>query len=165
MKSSLFALAFAAMTPLVAAGDCLYKGNEAVCGDLGVMNVAPSDIPKGVLASEVRLCADHPNGGRDRELDPKNGASLAPVEDEKRIQPSPKTLFERRCTLSHPYGCSEGFCWKVCGKSGQWCWTAAAKGSGHWRGCHSWMDCGMDADKYACGMHCRTRPGNCGCTC
>ncbi|RFN44640.1 hypothetical protein FIE12Z_11132 [Fusarium flagelliforme] len=137
MKSSLFALAFAAMTPLVTAGDCLYKGNEAVCGDLGVMNVAPSDIPEGVLASEVRLCADHPNGGSDRELDPKKGASLAPVEDEKRIQPSSKTLFERKCIKGHPYGCSEGFCWKDTGGDVIPGWTAA------------WMLTGTPAERIA----------------
>ncbi|KAJ4108687.1 hypothetical protein NW768_012164 [Fusarium equiseti] len=168
MKSSLkllFALACTAIAPLVAAGDCPYKGNEAVCGDLGVMNVAPSDIPEGVLASEVRLCADHPNGGRDRELDPNKGASLAPLEEEKEVQPSPRTLFGRTCVLSAPYGCSERFCWKVCGKAGQWCWTAGAKGAGPWRGCHSWHDCGSDDVNYACGNNCRTRPQDCGCTC
>ncbi|KAJ4022754.1 hypothetical protein NW752_000040 [Fusarium irregulare] len=112
MKSSLFALAVAAITPLFAAADSLYKGNEAVCGSLGVMNVAPSDIPVGVKASEVRLCADHPNGGHDRQLDPKKGASLAPFENKKPVQHSPKSLFERTCELTAPYGCSDRFCWK-----------------------------------------------------
>ncbi|KAI1072867.1 hypothetical protein LB507_011480 [Fusarium sp. FIESC RH6] len=165
MKSSLFALAFAAITPLFAAADSLYKGNEAVCGSLGVMNVAPSDIPVGVKASEVRLCADHPNGGRDRQLDPKKGASLAPFENKKPVQHSPKSLFERTCELTAPYGCSDRFCWKVCGKGGQWCWTANAKGTGPWRGCHSWHDCGMDDEHYGCGNNCRTRPQDCGCSC
>jgi hypothetical protein len=35
---------------------------EAECGSLGVMRVAPEDLPEGVTYDDVRLCAGHPLG-------------------------------------------------------------------------------------------------------
>ncbi|KAL3449198.1 hypothetical protein BJX65DRAFT_306259 [Aspergillus insuetus] len=35
---------------------------EAECGSLGVMWVAPEDLPEGITYDDVRLCADHPLG-------------------------------------------------------------------------------------------------------
>lgn len=160
----LFVLACAAMTSVSAAVESNpYKGIEAICGDLGVMDIAPADLPAGVQPSEIRLCADHPMG-RDRELDPKKGASLAPVEDEK-VAPSAKMLFERKCSFGAPYGCSKGFCWKQCGKGGEWCWAAGAGGTGPWKGCHSWQDCGVDDTTYGCGKNCKKHPEHCKCSC
>lgn len=49
----------------------------SICGELGVMKVNIDELPEGVSLEDVRLCADHPLG-RDRSLDPSDGASIPP---------------------------------------------------------------------------------------
>ncbi|EWG54186.1 hypothetical protein FVEG_12459 [Fusarium verticillioides 7600] len=122
-------LASSAATPASPAA-----GAVAICGDLGILNIAPGDLPEGVAPSELRLCADHPMG-RNRTLDPLEGASLAPMEEEDldpdtTATPSAGLFEERACYDKAPYGCSRGYCWKQCGasRSGKWCWTASAMG-------------------------------------
>ncbi|KAJ0148180.1 hypothetical protein HZ326_9225 [Fusarium oxysporum f. sp. albedinis] len=94
-------------------------GIEAICGDLGVMDIAPGDLPEAVQPWEVRLCVDHPLG-HDRELDPEKGASLAPSVKEEGPSLVSKRLFEKKCSFSAEYGCSKRYCWKQCGKNGEW---------------------------------------------
>ncbi|SPJ91495.1 uncharacterized protein FTOL_13510 [Fusarium torulosum] len=138
---------------------------KAICGDLGILDI--TTVPDGVEPSELRLCANHPMG-RNRNLDPKKGASLAPggegYYDDITPADSANLLSERFCSYSAPYGCEGKWCWKTCGNNGQWCWTAWAKGTGAWRGCKTWRDCGTDNTNYGCGKNCNV-PGNCGCSC
>ncbi|TVY76466.1 hypothetical protein Focb16_v007579 [Fusarium oxysporum f. sp. cubense] len=74
-----FILVCTAMSSAGIATENPYKGIEAICCDLGVMDIAPGDLPEAVQPWEARLCADHPLG-RDRELDPEKGASRAVCE-------------------------------------------------------------------------------------
>ena len=141
----------------------------AECGDLGVMpSYRAEEIPKGVVAEEIRTCANHPLG-RERHLDT---ASLAPKEADERepseinftpadaVKSEANVLEERTCEYDAPYGCSKGYCWKVCGGGGEWCWTAANGGLGSWLTCTTWNDCGQIT--YACG---RGLCDDCGCSC
>ncbi|KAI7758661.1 hypothetical protein LZL87_007052 [Fusarium oxysporum] len=121
----------------------------------GIATESPIRVSK--QSAEVRLCADHPLGC-DRELEPEKGASLAPsVKDEGALLVG-KRLFERKCSFSAEYDCSKGYCWKQCGKNGEWCWTAVSGGTGPWRGCHSWQGCGIDDIDYGCGQNCKKHP-------
>jgi hypothetical protein len=45
------------------------------CGDLGVMEVDPKDLPEGVTMADVRLCREHPVG---KTESPDEEGSLAP---------------------------------------------------------------------------------------
>lgn len=45
------------------------------CGDLGVMEVDPKDLPEGVTMADVRLCREHPVG---KVESPDEEGSLAP---------------------------------------------------------------------------------------
>ncbi|KPM41722.1 hypothetical protein AK830_g4816 [Neonectria ditissima] len=102
---------------------------KAICGDLGILDI--TTLPDGVEPSELRLCADHPMG-RNRTLDPKKGASLAPGGEgyRKDITPADSTdvLSKRVCYDAAPYGCEGKWCWKTCGDNEEWCWTAWARG-------------------------------------
>lgn len=135
------------------------------CGILGVMSVNAAELPKGVKPNDVRKCLDHPMG-RDRDL---KKASMAPVtpeflalrnETEGEVKGSDLTVKPLACEKGAPYGCSKGYCWKTCGKNGEWCWTAYKGGLGSWIKCNSWKDCGTTT--YACG---RGGCPSCGCSC
>ncbi|KAJ4137212.1 hypothetical protein NW768_002794 [Fusarium equiseti] len=98
VNAFLLALAYAAMAS--SAATPVSPGAAAVCGDLGILNIAPGDLPEGVEPSELRLCADHPMG-RNRTLDPAEGASLAPMTEEEDLEPDTTpaagaSLFEER---------------------------------------------------------------------
>ncbi|RAK79651.1 uncharacterized protein BO72DRAFT_373150 [Aspergillus fijiensis CBS 313.89] len=116
------------------------------CGDLGVMVIPAADLPEGVLPSDVRKCREHPLG-RNRYLE---SASLAPLDP---VDP-------QACYRDAPYGCSKGYCWKVCGSNGEWCWTAKGGGAGAWYTCSRYQNCGTGT-MYACGRNCPS----CGCGC
>lgn len=120
------------------------------CRDLGgVMRIKSSELPEGVSVSDVRKCVEHPHG-RQRILDK---ASLAPFEANSTLaERVPLDLEERdaqKCYNAAPYGCDGGYCWKSCGKKGQWCWTAHKGGLGSWIKCKTFHDCGQAT--YACG--------------
>ncbi|RBR25332.1 uncharacterized protein FIESC28_01769 [Fusarium coffeatum] len=171
VNAFLLILAYAAMASSAATPVAPAAGAAAVCGDLGILNIAPGDLPEGVEPSELRLCADHPMG-RNRTLDPAEGASLAPMTEEEDLEPDTTpaagaSLFEERaCYYKAPYGCSRGYCWKSCGKSrsGQWCWTASAGGGGPWNKCDKFEDCGTNRITQACGNSCWVSRA-CGCSC
>ncbi|KAM0445465.1 hypothetical protein ACHAQK_001674 [Fusarium lateritium] len=74
-------LVYAALASSAATPSSPAAGAVAICGDLGILNIAPGDLPEGVEPSDLRLCANHPMG-RNRTLDPLEGASLAPMEEE-----------------------------------------------------------------------------------
>ncbi|PYI29060.1 hypothetical protein BP00DRAFT_479945 [Aspergillus indologenus CBS 114.80] len=140
------------------------------CGNLGIMVVPTADLPKGVHPSDVRICRDHPLG-RNRDIE---GASLAPLDPmdvqtlegntaalEGRSEPKmPNTAELQTCYKNAPYGCSGGYCWKVCGNNGEWCWTAKNSGVGAWYTCNRYQNCGTGTI-YACGRGCPS----CGCSC
>ncbi|KAF7373482.1 Protein kinase domain protein [Mycena sanguinolenta] len=121
------------------------------CGALGVMKV-PDVLPEGVSATDFRKCAGHPfevNGTRinhDGTLGLVNRAADT-------------------CETGAPYGCTMkkgiGYCWKVCGSGGEWCWTASNSGTGAWDTCNTYKDCGTDNAAYGCGVGC----DSCGCSC
>jgi hypothetical protein len=138
------------------------------CGDLGVMpSLRAEELPEGVVLEKFRTCREHPLGN-DLHLE---RASLAPMgadENEPEVDPdlTPNptptvidALEKRACETKAPYGCSDGYCWKVCGGAGEWCWTAANGGFGDWLTCNQWNDCGTVT--YACSRLC----DSCGCSC
>lgn len=107
----------------------------AECGAMGVMTVDMTSLPTGVDPSAIRKCAEHPLGA------------------------SPNPISKRACWYGKPSGCTKGFCWKGCGGTGQWCWTAFNDGLGNWIGCTNDDECNTNA---ACGTgNCKT----CGCSC
>ncbi|PYI09935.1 hypothetical protein BO78DRAFT_383762 [Aspergillus sclerotiicarbonarius CBS 121057] len=123
------------------------KGDPVVeCGDLDVMVVPAADLPEGVSPSDVRKCKDHPLGNN-RHV---KGASLAPLDavdvlfltNNTTASAEIHALQDRACYKDAPYGCSGGYCWKVCGNKGEWCWTAKKGGVGAWYTCSSYKDCG-----------------------
>ncbi|KAF8206610.1 hypothetical protein K438DRAFT_1577068 [Mycena galopus ATCC 62051] len=119
------------------------------CGALGVMEV-PDVLPEGVNPTDIRKCAGHPvelNGTR-ADRDDFQG------------------LVGRACVTSAQFGCTEvngvGYCWKVCGPGGEWCWTASNGGYGGWDTCISANNCGTDNNAYGCGAG---GCASCGCSC
>lgn len=107
----------------------------AECGALGVMKVDTSSLPADVDVNAIRKCAEHP------------------------VASSPNPISKRECWHGKPSGCSKGYCWKSCGGTGQWCWTAFNDGYGEWIGCTNDGQCNTNQ---ACGIgNCKT----CGCSC
>jgi len=164
------ALAYAALASSAATPASPAAGAAAICGDLGILNIAPGDLPEGVEPSDLRLCANHPMG-RNRTLDPLEGASLAPMEEEDMdpdttAAPSASLFEERACYYKAPYGCSRGYFLKQCGKSrsAQCCWTASGMGGGPWNKCDKYEDCGTNRLTHACGNNCWVSR-SCGCSC
>ncbi|RAH49952.1 uncharacterized protein BO95DRAFT_505203 [Aspergillus brunneoviolaceus CBS 621.78] len=140
------------------------------CGDLGVMIIPAADLPEGVLPSDVRKCREHPLG-RNRYLESASLAPLDPVDvqaltgntasGEARSEPKHLNTSEpQACYRDAPYGCSKGYCWKVCGSNGEWCWTAKGGGAGAWYTCNRYQNCGTGT-MYVCGRNCPS----CGCGC
>ena len=128
-----------ALTPDVASANA---GKE--CGDLGIMQ-APGVLPEGINATDIRQCANHPLGRSHVNLTPALTARAAEA-----------------CETGSPYGCDQGFCWKVCAAGGEWCWTASNGGFGPWITCSTYSDCGDDAEQFPCGTGgCQ----DCGCSC
>ncbi|KAM5359904.1 hypothetical protein ACJZ2D_014107 [Fusarium nematophilum] len=74
--SAVLVLAYVATVSSAATPSSPEACAKAICGDLGIINIDPSQLPEGIEPSDLRLCADHPLG-RNRTLDPENGASLA----------------------------------------------------------------------------------------
>ncbi|KAJ7232483.1 hypothetical protein B0H12DRAFT_1145201 [Mycena haematopus] len=119
------------------------------CGALGVLEV-PDVLPEGVNPTDIRTCAGHPlevNGTR-ANRDGFQG------------------LAARACVTDATLGCTVengvGYCWKVCGTGGQWCWTASNGGYGGWDTCISAKDCGTDNNEFGCGAG---GCDSCGCSC
>ncbi|RDB29454.1 hypothetical protein Hypma_014810 [Hypsizygus marmoreus] len=90
------------------------SSNDDDCATLGGP-MPKSNLPDGVITNDVRKCVGHPLG---------------------------KGVDAQACWTASPYGCSsDGYCWKVCGNNGEWCWTAANKGQGAWLRCSTYTDC------------------------
>jgi hypothetical protein len=142
------------------------EGTAAQCGTLGIMEIPTADLSTGLISAGVRKCREHPLGG----TRPGPGDSLAPFEDTFLLDPvdglgSRNVLTaesSNACQTGAPYGCSKGYCWKICGAGGEWCWTADNGGKGKWWTCNTFKDCGT-GDKYACGMG--NGCASCGCSC
>ncbi|KAG6010470.1 hypothetical protein E4U21_006472 [Claviceps maximensis] len=120
------------------------RAAHTTCGSLGIMAVDKSTLPPSVDAEHIRECLDHPEA---KQLQPRLGLELV----------------ERACWEGGTQlGCSkEGYCWKVCGPQGQWCWTAYNSGFGEWircsgaKDCNTGMSCGQGGDDCkACGCSC-----------
>ncbi|KAL5609732.1 hypothetical protein FOVSG1_004413 [Fusarium oxysporum f. sp. vasinfectum] len=165
-NSAILVLAY---STLISAVSSTISGAETVCGDIGILQIAPGTLPDGVEPSDLRLCADHPLG-RNQTLDPAEGASLAPLEEGDIPDTTPtgaSRLFQkRRCYYKAPYGCSDKYYWKSYSEkgSGKWCWTATAGGVGPWARCMKWEGYGTNGLQHDCGKNC-VLPSVCGCSC
>ncbi|KAM0344819.1 hypothetical protein ACHAPU_007201 [Fusarium lateritium] len=170
-KASLIVLAYTALASSAATPASPAAGAAAICGDLGILNLSPDEVPEGVKPWDLRLCADHPMG-RNRTLDSDEGASLAPMEEaegadsETTAAPSANVFEKKSCYYKSPYGCSRGWCWRSCGpkRGGQWCWVATQLGAGPWKTCNSWEDCSGSIVKAQCAKGC-VISRSCGCGC
>lgn len=131
------------------------------CGALGIM-----EIPADASLADYRHCNSHPLGP-DRRIYANQDLALG-------IDPSPKRdlgavkaagIFGRAaqaCWWDAPLGCTNGYCWKSCGKAGEWCWTAYNNGVGDWARCERAEDCNSEE---ACGQGCKEGDKSCGCSC
>ncbi|KAJ6587390.1 hypothetical protein B0H10DRAFT_1961400 [Mycena sp. CBHHK59/15] len=140
-STSFIALVAATLSQIAAAS---VNTTADECGALGVMKV-PDVLPEGINPTDIRNCAGHPleiNGTR-ANRDGFQG------------------LIGRNCVTGATIGCTQsngvGYCWKVCGPGGEWCWTASNGGFGGWDTCISAKDCGTDNNGYGCGA------GGCDC--
>jgi hypothetical protein len=116
---------------------------EAECGALGVMEWDLDTLP-GYNPAELRKCREHPLSLNLHARD--EGEEL-------------NDLSKRACLKGNQNsGCSDGWCWKRCGKGGKWCWLAKINGTGDWQPCSQ-----------SCrGSHLKCARGNCkpcGCGC
>lgn len=130
------------------------------CGSLGVMSL--DNLPAGVDPANVRKCADHPFGNNR----PMEGTSLAPLDDTNVTSADAHKLDARSCKIDRvsSWGCTDGYCWKICDGGGRWCWTATNFGIGPLKTCSSHSDCG---NIYYCGQNCAcgNNCGSCACGC
>jgi hypothetical protein len=125
---------------------------ETECGDLGVMRIDTSKLPRGVDLSKMRKCREHPSALLD-----------------KRDIVTKRACLEKK---EGSYGCSKDrYCWSACGSGGKWCWMAYDGGIGGWMTCstgnhehcnpnmvkNSHADCGKGEDCNACGCDCRDK--------
>lgn len=157
MKATILLALYATLTSAVK------MGPEGICGDLGVMKADPDNLPDNVDITDLRLCADHPMG-RNRTVE-----GLTPVPVETTTSAVADTglsgIEKRACYFGADKGCSNGYCWKMCGGSdGAWCWTAESSGTGPWRKCSKDSDCGTAGWGFGCGTNCKDK-GVCGCSC
>lgn len=139
MKNSVL-LNVAAILSLGSFSSAIPTDHESHRGPLGIINT--TDLPAHVKPGNVRVCAGHP------AVVPKTSANV-------------NSLQKRECWNGKPLGCTDSFCWKVCGPlgSGQWCWTAAEDGVGDWKTCKTDADCSVFD---ACGAG---SCDDCGCSC
>ncbi|OAL54694.1 hypothetical protein IQ07DRAFT_628456 [Pyrenochaeta sp. DS3sAY3a] len=127
----------------------------------------------GALAQSFPALIDEsrPGGGIDEK--PWEGGSVAPWDAaDSQMQArsynaharAADHLFKRKCESSAPYGCSkDGFCWKVCGDGGKWCWTGTgSNGEKEFRKCSNWGQC---SQAHPCATGCKKHPEDCGCSC
>ncbi|KAF7373480.1 Protein kinase domain protein [Mycena sanguinolenta] len=152
--STSFIALVAAMLSQTAAATSIDTTATDECGALGVMQI-PDVLPDGVSRTDFRKCASHPfevNGTRIN-----HDGTLGLV-----------ARAADTCETASPYGCTVsngvGYCWKVCGSGGQWCWTASNYGAGPWDTCNTFKDCGIDNAAFGCGVGC-SQPSQCGCSC
>ncbi|ATY66322.1 kinase domain [Cordyceps militaris] len=131
---------------LVWAADVDRRAAEEECGALGVMEAPAAAYLNG---GTVRKCRDHPMGSN-RGFDMSDTVANAPFQQPERrdsrrdTKPIPDALA-KRCERTAGWGCGNGgYCWKNCGRNGEWCWTAADDGNGPWARCNTWKDCGWD---------------------
>lgn len=84
---------------------------------------------------------------------------------ESNLDPNPKE--KRACWYGDKYGCSDGYCYRVCGEKddGNWCWVAIGGGNGPWLRCTIRNQCAPDAVP-AVSLGCGTGECDaCGCSC
>jgi hypothetical protein len=136
MRSVIFVLLQAAsLASALSRADVTQAEAEALCGDLGVM-----EVPEGVDASTVRACKEHPT-----------------------FTGSPNPALEKRkCWYGQAVGCDRGgWCYRTCdnGGTGAWCWTTKGGPLGEWKSCGRDSDCSRED---SCGGGgCK----KCGCGC
>ncbi|KAF4507890.1 hypothetical protein G6O67_004341 [Ophiocordyceps sinensis] len=142
MKNTIFAAV------AIQAAGVLSLNSTAVaeCGALGVMET--SQLPAHVDANAVRKCVDHP-------------LALTKLD-----QP----LAKRECRFDSKFGCTNGYCWRRCGRSpdsGEWCWTAWNSGMGNWITCLNSWQCNFNLTSHGgCGFSFWGRDcKSCGCSC
>lgn len=157
MKSTTFGIfVFAFQVAHVFAGVAPSAAEE--CGDLGVMAYTDAALAKGINTTGIRTCKEHPLGPNPRPEPQGLGESDAKRDLDDLLNPREEL---QACWYGDPYGCSKGYCYKVCGDNGRWCWTAWNGGWGDWRTCSAKDDC-KDTQGAECGEGgCKA----CGCSC
>jgi hypothetical protein len=120
------------------------------CGDLGVL-----DVPEGQSESETRHCLEHP--GRDATPISIGRRGRTTVTDSESAEVF--ALAARECAYTDAPKCAKnGYCWKNCGTSGNWCWMTYKSPTGPWLSCEADRDCNVSAGKCS-GGGCK----KCGC--
>jgi hypothetical protein len=109
------------------------------CGDLGVL-----DVPEGQLESETRHCANHPGHNTSPILGRRTRRGRTTVTDSAGAEVF--ALAARECAYTDGPKCAKnGYCWKNCGTSGNWCWMTYKTSSGPWLACDADRDCNVSA--------------------
>ncbi|KAF5180909.1 kinase domain protein [Thalictrum thalictroides] len=171
MKLNIISILFIAvhLVGVFAASDISNSAAE-YCGSLGVTST--EDLPASINAADVRICADHPLGHKRsgvQSLAPMSNADLtAAAANNANNFLAFRGIHLDACFFEAPFGCSNGFCWRVCGPagSGQWCWIASNGGAGDWTKCSSYLDCrDKNAPSFDCGRNCKQGSKACGCSC
>ncbi|KAJ6493475.1 hypothetical protein DFH09DRAFT_1451260 [Mycena vulgaris] len=168
--STSFIALVAAMLSQIAAASVDTTADE--CGALGVLKV-PDVLPKGVNPTDIRNCAGHPLGINGTRTDSEGfiqGNYKTIIQTDLYLMPTIVLflgLVGRACETRETLGCTKGkdgvgYCWKVCGTGGEWCWTASNGGFGGWDTCINASDCGTDNNEYGCGAG---GCADCGCSC
>lgn len=124
--------------------------HDTHCGELGVMRIDKSELPKGVDPQKVRKCLRHPEAIR---LKLKTDHDM--------------NLFEREWFTAGKFACSKhegsetGYCTKKCGNNNNtvFCYGATEKAFGEWMTCTLDKDCDVDLQ---CGqVGCTSEECNC----
>jgi hypothetical protein len=129
--------------------DPVYRAElEAECGILGVM-----DVPEGFLESEVRHCREHPSFAPDYAARLEKEAVLAAAKHRGKHRHAFTDYAATDVSRAEPlscwsgskqYGCTDGYCWRACGSTGNRCWLAADSKGGAQLSCSVDEQCTWD---------------------
>lgn len=116
-------------------------GSASECGDLGIIDWAPEDIPAGIDSKDLRKCQGHPEDS----VTPKRGTGILGRRYPDRTPDCYPADDEYNCSL-------DGYCWKKCAPNGlpnnrgNWCWMAQHGGYAEWTTCKTATDCHYQSD-------------------
>ncbi|KAJ7197938.1 hypothetical protein GGX14DRAFT_374572 [Mycena pura] len=142
----------------------------AECGALGGVMKVPDVLPEGVNLTDIRNCAGHPLGINETRTGSEGfiqGKYKTIIQKDSYLMSTITSRPGRACETRETLVCTKGkdgvgYCWKVCGRGGEWCWTASNGGFGGWDTCIDASDCGTDNNEYGCGAG---GCADCGCSC
>jgi hypothetical protein len=156
--SVLFALAATRALCSPTASPAEFTAEE--CGELGVMDWDPANLPEGTDVSALRKCKKHPAelGVASSLYDPSTETDLISSVKRGELVEEAAGLDKREICLEggrgmgfdYDYGCDKGWCWRNCNgpfvstnpaAPKPWCWLAYEGGNGGWTPCGRWQDC------------------------